>query len=73
MNFKDRIEQVLQSLLALDPRKKMILGGAVVITLAAVILASVYVGKPVTSPLYTNLSKEDLVKLCENSISASFK
>ena len=60
MNFKDSIEQVLQTLLALDARKKMALGGAVVVTLAAVILASVYVGKPVTSPLYTNLSKEDL-------------
>ena len=60
MNFKQRLDQLLQSLLSLDPRKKMVLGGAIVITLAAAILASVYVGKPVTSPLYSNLSKEDL-------------
>ncbi len=60
MTLKDQIENFAQSLLALDAKKKLVLGAAIVITIAAAIFASAQFSKPVTAPLYSNLSREDL-------------
>jgi flagellar M-ring protein FliF len=64
MNIREILNQVLQSLKALDKQKKTALGAGFVVILAAIIFASFYISKPVTAPLYANLSQEDV-----NSIS----
>ena len=60
MDFKAQITALIQNLMALDARKKMALGLAVLATLAAAILASAYINSPLTAPLYSNLSREDM-------------
>ena len=60
MNLKAQLEQLMQNLIALDGRKKTALAIAIVASLAAAIFLSVQFGKPLTAPLYSNLSREDL-------------
>ena len=56
----DMLNQVFRTLMALDTQKKIALGAAFTITLAAVIFISFQASKPATAPLYSNLSREDL-------------
>lgn len=60
MNFKEQLDNIRKGLLALDTRKKMILAGSLLIGMTAVIFFSAQFSKPVTAPLYSNLSREDL-------------
>ena len=60
MNFKQQLEALFNNLMALDGRKKIGLALGLVITLTASIFITAYFNKPVTAPLYSNLSREDL-------------
>ncbi|MEM7069137.1 MAG: flagellar basal-body MS-ring/collar protein FliF [Pseudomonadota bacterium] len=60
MNMREMLNQVLSTLIALDTQKKIALGAAFTVTLAAVIFISFQASKPATSPLYSNLSRDDL-------------
>ncbi len=60
MNFKDQLELFFNNLMALDGRKKIgLVMGLLVALVAATFIGSVF-NKPVTAPLYSNLSREDL-------------
>ena len=60
MNFKDQLESLVQNLLALDPKKQLLIGMTLLVSLAAAIFLSYQFGKPLTAPLYSELSREDL-------------
>ncbi len=60
MNLKELFERIFASLSAMDAKKRIMLSGAFVVTLAAVIFISFQASKPTTIPLYSNLSREDL-------------
>ena len=60
MNFRQQLEAFLNNLMALDGRKKIGLAAGLMVTLVAVIVIGSVFNKPVTAPLYSNLSREDL-------------
>ena len=60
MNPKDIFDRLRTNFVALDNSRKIALFLAVGITLATAIFLSAYFTKPVTSPLYSNLTREDL-------------
>lgn len=60
MSLTEQLEAFFQNLLALDLKKKIALGALILMSLLVAVFISVQFGKPATTPLYSDLSREDL-------------
>jgi flagellar M-ring protein FliF len=60
MKFKAQLNSLVENLMLLDGKKKAALATAMVVSLAAAIFFSAQFSKPLTAPLYSDLSREDL-------------
>ena len=73
MNLTERLLAVINTLNAMEARKKIALGAGMLVTVIAVAVVGVAINKPTTQSVYMNLSREDLNSmsrvLSENGIS----
>lgn len=60
MNLKAQLDPLVKNLMLLDGKRKAALAIAMVVSLAAAIFFSAQFSKPLTAPLYSDLSREDL-------------
>ena len=60
MNFKQQIEVLINNLKALDARKKIGLGLGLLVLFFGIMAISIFVNKPPTTALYSNLQRNDI-------------
>ena len=60
MNFKQQIEVLTNNLKALDARKKIGLGLGLLVLFFGIMAISIFVNKPPTTALYSNLQRNDI-------------